>query len=454
MKQWSPSSNIDDIRAAVLSLDILIKSRDRRNEVLRKLSNPVPDVLTGRTHNENVIPPALLRLPEADGAPISHTAFRQKMKDATGYKEVRLVLRAQLLRCEWPRDILRIMAVAMLHRKTAEQLCLLHEPIMRALYRCRNNVTDKDVLSAITVIFTRFNVAGLRPHDMLIHMGFKFAARARSLRGMKRFLRLQRERDNGMSRNQFRSVIAKFSIGHRGLGEIRNGRWRRSELLQVLTGFDDDADLPTEEQYHLGSFLHRQDWQYLHGWVAVLARCKASDAIWEEWRQWKICDARQRPKTLQSHARMNTRIRGDYWFIEQMAYSGDIKRAWQLLEESDVPFERLKSRVTHRLLDHLEFCTVWGDAIAAAMLRKYDHELGVIEKAFGVTWEAAGEDGDGRHVLFRDQEEALEGLSAEDWTPNENFGFPHADNAPLATEQEQLLHDAPEGNLVDHTQPD
>ncbi|OQN98489.1 hypothetical protein B0A48_15750 [Cryoendolithus antarcticus] len=375
------------------------------------------------------------------------------MKDATGYKEVRLVLRAQLLRCEWPRDILRIMAVAMLHRKTAEQLCLLHEPIMRALYRCRNNVTDKDVLSAITVIITRFNVAGLRPHDMLIHMGFKFAARARSLRGMKRFLKLQRERDNGMSRNQFRSVIAKFSIGHRGLGEIRNGRWRRSELLQVLTGFDDDADLSMEKQYHLGSFLHRQDWQYLHGWVAVLARCKASDAIWEEWQQWKVCDARRRPKTLQSHARMNTRIRGDYWFIEQMAYSGDIKRAWQLLGESDVPFERLKSRVTHRLLDHLEYCTVWSDAIATAMLRKYDYELGIIEKALGVTWEALREDGDGRHVLFRDQEEALEELSADSWTPNENFGFPHADSATLATEQEQSLHDAPEGDLVDHTQP-
>jgi hypothetical protein len=452
LRQWKLHSPVDDMREALLGLEALVKRKDLRIRVLQNLSNPWPEVPRTHTRSRDVslVPKPHLQLPEAGAAPIPHSVFRQNIKNAVGNKAIRLVMRAQLLRCERPKEILRVAAVAMQSHQTAAHLAVIHDAIMRALYRCRNHVSDPKILSTIIAIVARFDMAGVYVHPQLIHMGFKFAARARSVVGMQRFLKVQRERFGAMSSNQFRSVIAKFSIGHRGLGEIRNGRWKKAELLQVLHGFQDAKDLPPEKQYHLGTFLDRSDWQFLHGWVAVLARCKDSDAIWEEWLLWKQSEARLQPKQLRSQdSKMNTRIRGDYWFVEQMTYTGDYERAWSMLGETELSFSRFKTRVKHRLLERADLVHKWSPELSEAMLHKYDADLSQIERAFGVIWEmSAPEAEDGKHVLFRDQEEALDELGADDWKPEIDYGFPYDDDAPIVSDQEQLLHDAQEDGLA------
>jgi len=452
IRRWKTNIPTNEIREGLLAFEDLVKLRDRRTEVLKNLvkASPNPPLNNGLHVAGKSRPP---RLPEAHAGPISQATFRSIMRKATHDKEIRSALRAQLLRVQHPKDLLRVAAVVMMNHKHAEHFAALDMCILRALYRCRIAVTDAEVLATSRAIVARLRFAGFEPKPQLLIVGLKFAARARSVDGMKRYLKLIHDRGAGMmTNNVFRSVIAKCSIGQRGLGEIRNGRWRRSDLLQVLTGFDDCKHLPPEKQFHLGAFLDRSDWAYLHGWVAVLGRCKASEAVWQEWLLWKQNSVRISPRTLESERnhgdrawRWNTRWRGDYWFVEHMAYTDDLKRAWRVLEESEVPFSTIKSHVKMRLLNGVEHASDWTPELSEAMLEKYDAELSRIERAFGVTWEAAQEDGEGRHVLFRDQEEALDELGDPDWKYEDaiDHGFPtNDDEITLLHKQEKPLPDA------------
>jgi hypothetical protein len=453
IRRWKTNSNIpvNEIREGLLAFEDLVKLRDRRNEVLKNLvkSSPNPPINNG-VHVASKSKP---RLPEAHAGPISHATFRNIMHKATLDKEIRSALRAQLLRVQHPKDLLRIAAVVMMNHKHAEHFAAMDTCVLRALYRCRNTVTDAEVLATSRAIVARLRFAGFEPKPQLLIVGLKFAARARSVDGMKKYLKLMHERGDSMMTNHvFRSVIAKCSIGQRGLGEIRNGRWRRSDLLQVLTGFDDCKHLPPEKQFHLGAFLDRNDWAYLHGWVAVLGRCKASDAVWQEWLLWKQNSLRTNPRTLESEKthdhrawRWNTQWRGDYWFVEHMAWTDDLNRAWRVLEESEVPFSTLKSHVKMRLLNGVEHASAWTPELSEAMLEKYDAELSRIERAFGVIWEAGNEDGEGRHVPFRDQEEALDELGDPNWAYDDaiDYGFPtNDDESTMLPKQEKPLRDA------------
>lgn len=450
LPDWDLKEQVDGVREALRGLEILWKEKDSRIRILQTLSNPWPKMRHSRMHNERRPSKSRLELPEANAAPIPHDVFKKNLAAATSDKLARQVLRAQLLRCETPYDIYRVIAVSLnMSKHTRMHLAALHEPIMRALYRCRNNVDDTEVLRTLNAIRGRFRAHGVPFDPQFLVLGLKFSARTRNLRGMKKYLGLMRERGMEMTSNVFRATIAKFSIGHRGLGEIRNGRWRRDELLQVLTGFQDAKHLPPEQQYHLGSFLDRDDWQYLHGWIAVLARCRHSMAVWEEWLLWKRSEARMKPKNLASCSPlMTTKTRGDYWFVEQMTYSGGLREAWQIFAETETQFSTLKERISTKLLEGLEYCpqSVWeaqGDNIRDALLKKYDRDLGLIEKALALAWVPTNldDEAEGYHVLIDDQEDVLERLGAEDFKLEEDFGYPYESIVPV---RERGLHDAAE----------
>ena len=450
LRQWKLPVPVNEQTKAALEFDALWQQRDVRLEVLRSLSNPWPKVPAGHQHHVSRVP---YLLPEANAAVVPHATFRENVKRALGQKAVRQVLRAQLLRCQTPKDILRIMAVAFQNPTIAEHLATMEEPMMRALYRCRGAASDPEVLKTLNIIITRFRYADFNVHPQLLFMALKFAARARSLPVMKKYLKLIRQAGLVVSSNVFRSVIAKFSIGHRGLGEIRNGRWKRRELLEVLTGFEDEKHLPEDQQNHFGTLLIRHDWGYLHGWIAALARCKDSDSVWKEWELWKESDARKVPKSLvfseavgqfwRTRSRITSKKRGDYWFLEQMTLSGDSQRAWEIFKETGIPFEMLKTTTKDRLLDHPEHATIWDKDMGEQMLQRYDRHLSKIESVLGVQWVPDGEDGDGSHQQIRDKEEALETLAEDGWKLEDDFGFPH-DTEPIVPQGERALHDATE----------
>ncbi|WPH03240.1 Hypothetical protein R9X50_00611700 [Acrodontium crateriforme] len=420
------------LRKAKLALDELVQLKDFRLKTLSRLSNPWPiNINVGGHHRKE-------KLPEANAGPIPHAVFVQRLKAYRGSddKEIRRILREQLLRCTEPKDVYRIVAVVFQTSHVAPHLANVSEAMVRAFYRCREKCPDPAILRAITNVIRRFQIHGLAAAPELIRLGMKFAARCRSLKGMKYYLKLCHEGSFEMNSNVFRAVIAKFSVGSRGLGEIRNGRWKRSELAQVLIGFDDMEDAPITQQYHLGTFLDRSEWQYLHGWIVALSRCRLTTTIWDEWKIWKQTEARVHPRILTcAHHLHTTRERGDYWFIEQMAYAGGIEQAWSMLEESRLPFDILRQEVKHLLLDRFELAGkhgYWNDGVREELVQKLDTELAKIENHFGVRWEPSkngGAEGNydspGHHVHFRSQEQALELLSAEDWRFNVDYGFPY-----------------------------
>ncbi|CZT24333.1 uncharacterized protein RCC_10056 [Ramularia collo-cygni] len=112
-------------------------------------------------------------------------------------------------------------------------------------------------------------------------------------------------------------------------------------------------------------------------------------------------------------------------------------------------------KVRDKMLEGPEHVTVWDDGVKAAMVEKWDRDLGAIEKALGVRWvgkhqhvrrdagDIIGKDGDadGHHELFMDQEEALEKLGADGWKLDEEYGFPYGD---IVSDGERELHEAVE----------
>lgn len=240
---------------------------------------------------------------------------------------------------------------------------------------------------------------------------------------------------------------AKMSIGKRGLGEIRNGRWLKRDLLQVLLGFDDPD---TERPYHLESFLDRDDWMYLHAWITVLARCKAVEQLHLEWGLWLTNPSRLYAKRLVTNVEnsksknITTRIRGDYWFVEQMCYAGDVAKAWQILELTEIPFSNLRPTLQSMLLSEPEHATFWNDDVQEAMLRKYDEEMIKIEAAVGAEWITTGPDGQGHHVVPQvfDDELWLK-LSEPDLVSISPPGFPW-ESDPFVVQAQKELNEAEE----------
>ncbi len=146
---------------------------------------------------------------------------------------------------------------------------------------------------------------------------------------------------------------------------------------------------------------------------------------------------------------ITTKTRGDYWFLEQMTYSGGLKWAWKLVEETETNVGLLKNRIIFALLEGVEHCprSVWqtqGETIRRLLLRKYDVELTKIERAFSVAWVSTDldDEAEGYHVLLENQETVvMERLSHEDFKLEEDFGYPYESVVPS---KERDLHDAVE----------
>lgn len=344
------------------------------------------------------------------------------MKTSIRSRDFRKLMKEQLLRCQWPSDILRVMSVAMQRKDIAKEWTSTTDHVRRALYRSRNNASDSRIVQTINVIVKRLEMANLPVHPDLIALGVRFAARSRSLKDMKRYLKYIKLAGGKMNRHTFRCIIAKFSVGHRGLGEIRNGRWKRSELLQVLLGFD---DTPPEEAYHLRLFLQRDNWQIFHVWIVILARCRAVDELWKEWEYWRQSPQRNNPRRLHVPGKtVTTATRGDHWFIEQMAHAGDMEKAWQMLRETAIPFAEIKPSVRARLLDGAEYATVPDELIRIELLQKYATQLTKIEAALGIEWVSPEGAAQGYHVVSQDLEDALEKLADPGFELEPDYGFP------------------------------
>jgi len=379
-----------------------------------------------------------------NGQALPNENFRKALSKARqeSEKAVRRVISEQLLRCQTPQEILRSVTIAMQRPETAKQLANSHQAITRSIYRSRNNATDERALATITIVVLSLRKANLPVHHELLNLGAKFSARARSLGGMKRYLRELKINKTGMTKSNFRAIIAKFSIGKRGLGEIRNRRWLRRDLLQVLLGFDDPD---TERPYHLETFMDRQNWLYLHAWITVLSRCKAVDQLHKEWDLWLDNPSRTISKQLITTGKnVSSRVRGDYWFIEQMCYAGDIAKAWQILCFTEIPFNDLRPAVQSMLLSEPQHATFWNADIQKAMMRKYEEEMCSIEAAIGATWVNTGPDGQGHHLVPENLDnEAMEKLSDPEFLSMTPPGFPW-ESDPLVLQAQKELNEAEE----------
>jgi hypothetical protein len=347
---------------------------------------------------------------------VQQQSLTVRSKDyGTEDSSIKRILKRQLLDCMTTKDIFRVVAAALQNRHTAVRLSKLGEQIVRAFFRSRSNATDTSIATRILVLIRRFDVAGLLVQPILVTHGLKFAIRSRDLDLTKRFLKELRRRKLELSSTTFRAVIAKCSIGRQGFGEIRNGRWKRDELLQVLLGFKDA--LPGQE-YHLKTFLNRTDWQYVAAWSQILSRCGAYDELWQEWLWWRNSSARRENKSVtiiggNQTIPWNWRLRGDRWFVQVFIDAGLFDWAWTVLKETGLDPFLLRRECLHQLMERIDLASFWDDRLQRALVEKLTEDLAAIEQMMGVEW--VQEDGFSYHVPTEKWAEALEMLSEPDF---------------------------------------
>jgi hypothetical protein len=335
----------------------------------------------------------------------------QEIRNIINEKELRRKLKDQLQRCQTTKDIFRVAAAALQSKRTTRHLASMSEPIVLAFYRARVYSSDLSIATKIDVLIRRFEQEGLRVQPILFATGLTYAFRSRNLKIVKRFLREFRSRNLKIGRNLIRLIIAKCSIGWRGFGEIRNGRWNRKDLVQILLGFPEAV--PGDE-YHLGSFLNRNDWQQMCAWLQILSRCGLTEQLWKEWELWKhsALRAENRPLIGPMIRSESTRIRGDRAFVHELIVAGDYGRAWQVLAETGLDHKCLARERLHMLLSWAHLATVWNEELQNELVQKYEEDLAAIEHFLGMEWVSDG-DNNGYHKPTGRFQEALEELSEE-----------------------------------------
>jgi hypothetical protein len=337
----------------------------------------------------------------------------QEIKAIISEKEIRRKLKDQLQRCQTTKDIFRVVAAALQSKRIANHLASMVEPIIQAFYRARAHSSDLTISTKIYVLIRRFEREGLRLMPRLFSTGLTYAFRSRNLKIVKRFLWEFRSRNLDMGRSLVRLLIAKCSIGSRGFGEIRNGRWNRRDLIQILLGFHDS---PPGEEYHLGSFINRDDWQQMCAWLQILSRCGLREQILKEWEYWKQSPARKedRPLIGLGARSESVRVRGDRAFVHELIVAGDYRRAWKVLAETGLNPKCLSRERLHTLLSWADLATVWNEDLRNELLVKYEEDLSAVEHFLGVEWVSDG-NGGGYHKPTERLEEALEELSEENF---------------------------------------
>lgn len=356
--------------------------------------------------------------------------FRHRFRVAHDKREIRRLIRHHLDRCTTVKDIHRVIAVAVQRRRTRVQIAESAHGLARALYRARDYASDRRITHAMIGIVAYLKMKHLTLAPELLSVGVRFAARSRRVPLMTWFLREIQAAGEGMRAKLFRAIIAKCSVGRRGFGEVRNGRWRRSDLLAVLLGPLHDES-KGEEPFHLEVFLDRNDWQFLHGWIVILARCRAVDVVWREWVIWRDSDRRKRGEWLTSvkydyEKRFSFRSRGDNWFVRHLLIAGSPELAWKCLEQSGLGFFGLTRQVRSVLLEHLEFKTEWNADMERELLKKYEEDLEAIESRLGIIWVKIG-GAQGYHRPEPDIHEKLEQLARPSYFKVHGFFTDDAD---------------------------
>jgi len=337
---------------------------------------------------------------------------RREFRTFREAKQVRSLIRRHLNGCRTVKDIQRVVAVAAQRRVTAEGIFDCWHTLCRAFYRARERTSDARIASAMIGLIAYFHILKriIVPVDVAT-VAIKFAARSRSLTMTRRLLWEFKSQGWAMNHKLFRSIIAKCSIGRRGFGEVRNGCWKKSDLNIVLLGpLHDEAK---KEPHHLETFLKRNDWQYLHGWIVILSRCRAKEQLWKEWQIWRDSSARRNGDWLTAvrynpNSGLTFRRRGDNWFVRHLLLAGDPKRAWEAFGESGMDFFDLSVQVRSVLLENLEFRTSWNARMEKELLKKYEEDLDALERRLGVKWVSGNP---GYHVLDVNFQQRLEELA-------------------------------------------
>lgn len=264
------------------------------------------------------------------------------------------------------------------------------------------------ILRAINIIFARLRSVGVEPNKELLVFGILCAARGGSFEALRRHLSQSVSHDYNLSRSEIRSLLQNL---HEYLSEYYqennkswDGRRRKQQLLQIVTGWQfDGVRRPGEERQH-GIYMIMQGFEISHWeyYTRILRIAGGKDVVVGEWLNFKralpnlTSLGKDNISSAQPLHPTDKRIRIAGLFARNLVLANDAERAWQVIQDTCPDVEAVDDTTWSLLLDHPQHIQSWQPAMTEKVLNKYEESIIEIEAAMGITW-SGGEDG--YHVL-------------------------------------------------------
>ena len=222
-----------------------------------------------------------------------------------------------------------------------------------------------------------------------IFWGVYLAAEGQSASGMMRYLQAFRqygvpfkhESADRVLHSVKRWVMSDSFSGWEGLR-------RKQELFTVFTGYRSDrsVDFGERRQECIRNLINDDAGKIGLVYVATLQSFASAEALYDEWLHFTKSERWQRCLVSRDGLRYSEALKYVEAFIMGFISTGDIERAWAVVNQSSCKPGELSEVNWSDLLDHPEYIEKWQDGMSEHVLRKYEQHLVLIENALGVQW--------------------------------------------------------------------
>ena len=256
-----------------------------------------------------------------------------------------------------------------------------------------NGYADRDAamktLHFYNAVISRFQKLQIPLGKEMIFTGVYLAAEARSTGGMMRYLQaFTQYRMPFRHRSAEKLLLSVKQWATSDSFSAWEGLRRKQELFTVLTGYRSDrlVDFGERRQECIRN-LFGDDYSKLGPlYVETLQSIASAEALYDEWVHFtgsKLWQEFHMSSDRWCHAEA---LRCVEAFIRGLISTGEFKRAWAVVKQSGCKPGELSETTWSELFDHPEYIEKWQDGMSEQVLRKYEQQLALIEKALGVRW--------------------------------------------------------------------
>ena len=293
-------------------------------------------------------------------------------------------------------DVRNIVIKYLSSREDGLQFVVAFPAFVRALGREKASLSDCEFrLRTYNAVMYRLHNRKIPLNNKMISQGLFFASMAKSIAAVRYYLKLWAP---GFELDYLGSLEILFElqnlIEQEQSSPIEKGRLKR-ELLEIMIGSSNEASGKPEQERQscVYSIMCKEEKDTWNNFLLILNKLSGINAVYNEWLRFKASiyfNGARQMTAFERKSPIDTKRMIITQFIHILAKE-DPRRAWQIIEESELTTKMLDHSTWAILLEHSEFLT-WRPGMREVVLDKYEESIRNIERALGIEW-SGGEDG-------------------------------------------------------------